>query len=257
MKRFEDGRPSSTPSAELAEEVGHRHRARRAAARAGQDDLARGAGRRRPAPAQPGGLPGRRRRAPARLAARSRSGAGPDAAPSTRAHRAPAYVLTRRYGLEDGEFRTLSEVGKEMGLSRERVRQIEREALTPAARSVGHPRAGRRHGGPRRRRGRPGLNQPAPRCGPSGPAPYRRGRPRFRGRLLSSRIGPGKPHRDPRPIDACHRGARRQHRRGPRGRRHNDVDAVHTAAVGVQVRRPGRRCPPRRPPLDGGRRLGL
>ena len=39
------------------------------------------------------------------------------------------FVLTRRYGLEDSEFRTLSEVGKEMGLSRERVRQIEREAL--------------------------------------------------------------------------------------------------------------------------------
>jgi RNA polymerase nonessential primary-like sigma factor len=39
------------------------------------------------------------------------------------------FVLSRRYGLDDGEFRTLSEVGKEMGLSRERVRQIEREAL--------------------------------------------------------------------------------------------------------------------------------
>ena len=38
-------------------------------------------------------------------------------------------VLMRRYGLEDGEFRTLSRVGKEMGLSRERVRQIERTAL--------------------------------------------------------------------------------------------------------------------------------
>ena len=40
------------------------------------------------------------------------------------------YVLTRRYGLEDNQFRTLSQVGKGMNLSRERVRQIEREALT-------------------------------------------------------------------------------------------------------------------------------
>ncbi len=39
------------------------------------------------------------------------------------------YVLARRYGLEDSEFRTLSEVGRGMSLSRERVRQIEREAL--------------------------------------------------------------------------------------------------------------------------------
>ena len=39
------------------------------------------------------------------------------------------HVLRRRYGLDDDEFRTLSEVGKGMRLSRERVRQIERDAL--------------------------------------------------------------------------------------------------------------------------------
>ncbi len=39
------------------------------------------------------------------------------------------YVLARRYGLDDNQFRTLSQVGKGMSLSRERVRQIEREAL--------------------------------------------------------------------------------------------------------------------------------
>jgi RNA polymerase sigma factor (sigma-70 family) len=38
-------------------------------------------------------------------------------------------VLVRRYGLKDGEYRTLSRVGQDMALSRERVRQIEREAL--------------------------------------------------------------------------------------------------------------------------------
>lgn len=39
------------------------------------------------------------------------------------------YVLTMRFGLESGVFMTLSEVAKPMGLSRERVRSIEREAL--------------------------------------------------------------------------------------------------------------------------------
>ena len=39
------------------------------------------------------------------------------------------HVLARRYGLDDDRFRTLSEVGEGLALSRERVRQIEREAL--------------------------------------------------------------------------------------------------------------------------------
>jgi RNA polymerase sigma factor (sigma-70 family) len=39
------------------------------------------------------------------------------------------HVLRHRYGLDDDIYRTLSEVGKGMNLSRERVRQIEREAL--------------------------------------------------------------------------------------------------------------------------------
>jgi RNA polymerase sigma factor (sigma-70 family) len=56
------------------------------------------------------------------------------------------FVLTRRYGLEDGEFRTLSEVGKEMALSRERVRQIEREALI-RLREQSNIRDARRKGG--------------------------------------------------------------------------------------------------------------
>ena len=39
------------------------------------------------------------------------------------------FVLRRRYGLDDHQHRTLSEVGRSMNLSRERVRQIERDAL--------------------------------------------------------------------------------------------------------------------------------
>ena len=39
-------------------------------------------------------------------------------------------VLTRRYGLKDGTFRTFKEIGKEMGLSRERIRQIEISAFS-------------------------------------------------------------------------------------------------------------------------------
>lgn len=39
-------------------------------------------------------------------------------------------VLELRFGLEDDERRTLAQVGEELGLSRERVRQLEKQALT-------------------------------------------------------------------------------------------------------------------------------
>lgn len=38
-------------------------------------------------------------------------------------------ILTLRYGIADGRHRTLEEVGREMGMTRERARQIEAEAL--------------------------------------------------------------------------------------------------------------------------------
>jgi RNA polymerase primary sigma factor len=38
-------------------------------------------------------------------------------------------ILTLRYGLEDGEDRSMAEVGRMMSLSRERIRQIEKRAL--------------------------------------------------------------------------------------------------------------------------------
>jgi RNA polymerase primary sigma factor len=40
-----------------------------------------------------------------------------------------ARILRLRYGLQDGQTRTLHQVAEKFGLSRERIRQIEREAL--------------------------------------------------------------------------------------------------------------------------------
>lgn len=49
-------------------------------------------------------------------------------------------VLQLRFGLEDGHSRTLEEVGREFGVTRERIRQIEVKAL----RKLRHPRLGKK-----------------------------------------------------------------------------------------------------------------
>jgi RNA polymerase primary sigma factor len=49
-------------------------------------------------------------------------------------------VLQLRFGLQNGRARTLEEVGKEFNVTRERIRQIEAEAL----RKLRHPSRSRK-----------------------------------------------------------------------------------------------------------------
>ncbi len=82
-----------------------------------------------------------------------------------------AQVLRLRYGLDDGEGMTLQQVGEKMGVTRERVRQIEKEALERMYKVIIEAgNTSRRY-----RRGADGRSIPVPPEGEAPSAPARRG----------------------------------------------------------------------------------
>ena len=52
-------------------------------------------------------------------------------------------VVRLRFGLDDGQIRTLEEVGKEFGVTRERIRQIESKTLAKLRHPIRSPEAAR------------------------------------------------------------------------------------------------------------------
>ena len=101
------GDPAHRPGAGVAGDAG--------GVRGGQ--LSLGGLHRGPAGHRPG-----RRRGPGPAVGGGGGGAGG-------ADRAGAQVVRLRFGLDDGQIRTLEEVGKEFGVTRERIRQIEAKTL--------------------------------------------------------------------------------------------------------------------------------